>query len=107
MAEAGVIASPSRSSRALEKLRMTAGIVAAIAGAITGLWTIYEKVKSDARQYTADSYETLAPQLNQVTEALRQIQKENAQLRQALAVHAPPAARARIQAADRKATAKS
>jgi transcriptional regulator with AAA-type ATPase domain len=69
-----------------------------VAGAITGLWTVYDKVRADARHYTAASYETLAPQLNQMAEALRQLEKENQETRQALAAHgsrvraAPPAA---------------
>jgi hypothetical protein len=83
MADAGVVAT-TKGARAVEKLRNTAGVIAAVAGAITGMWTIYEKVKSDARQYTADSYETLAPQLNKLTDALHQIQEENQQLRQVL-----------------------
>src|SRR6185369_12042043 len=43
---------------------------------------------SDAKQYTAASYETLAPQVNQMNEALRQLQEENQQLKKALLVHA-------------------
>jgi hypothetical protein len=85
---ADAVIAPSKGAKAVEKLRNTAGVVAALAGAITGMWTIYEKVKADARQYTADSYETLAPQLNKVTEALQQIQQENQQLRQVLAQQA-------------------
>jgi hypothetical protein len=72
----------------MERLKTTAGVVAALAGAVTGMWTIYEKVKSDAKQYTAASYETLAPQVNQMNEALRQLQEENQQLKKALLVHA-------------------
>jgi hypothetical protein len=67
-------------------MKTTAGVVAALAGAITGMWTIYEKVKSDARQYTADSYETLAPQLNQMNDALHRLEEENQQLKKALVV---------------------
>lgn len=89
MAEAGVLPG-SRSERVLGGLKTTAGIVAAVAGAVTGMWGIYEKVKSDARQYTTASYETLAPQLNQMTEALRKIEQENQQLKQALLARTRP-----------------
>jgi hypothetical protein len=83
MADAGVL-TISRADRAMERLKMTAGVVAAVAGAITGMWTIYEKVKTDARQYTAASYETLAPQVNQLNEALRKLEEDNTQLKKAL-----------------------
>src|SRR3954468_14366173 len=83
MADAGVLPI-SRADRAMERLKMTAGVVAAVAGAITGMWTIYEKVRTDARQYTAASYETLAPQVNQMNEALRQLEQDNQQLKKAL-----------------------
>jgi hypothetical protein len=86
MADAGVLP-VSRTERTLERLRTTAGVVAAVAGAITGMWTIYEKVKTDARQYTAASYETLAPQVNQMNEALRQLEADNTQLKRALLAH--------------------
>src|SRR5689334_10660202 len=72
MADAGVLP-VSRTDRAMERLKTTAGVVAAVAGALTGMWTIYEKVRTDARQYTAASYETLAPQVNQLNEALRKL----------------------------------
>src|SRR5215471_2707520 len=75
MADAGVLPA-SKTDRLMERLRGYAGVIAAVAGAITGLWTIYEKVRTDARQYTAASYETLAPQLNQMTEALRQLEQD-------------------------------
>src|SRR3954467_11828111 len=83
MADAGVLP-VSRTARTLERLKTTAGVVAAVAGAITGMWTIYEKVKSDARQYTAASYETLAPQLNQMNEALRELEANTRQIRRTL-----------------------
>jgi len=41
-------------------------------------------VKTDARQYTAASYETLAPQVNQLNEALRKLEEDNQQLKKAL-----------------------
>jgi hypothetical protein len=83
MADAGVLPG-SRVGRAADRMKNTAGVVAALAGAITGMWTIYEKVKSDARQYTAASYETLAPQLNQMNEALQKLEQENQELKKAL-----------------------
>src|SRR3954468_21135114 len=87
MADAGVLP-VSRTARTLERLKTTAGVGAAGAGAVTGMWTIYEKVKTDARQYTAASYETLAPQVNQLNEALRQLEQDNSQLKKALLAHA-------------------
>jgi hypothetical protein len=102
MADAGVLPA-SRTERALERMKTTAGVVAALAGAITGMWTIYEKVRTDARQYTAASYETLAPQVNQMNEALRKLEEDNRQLKQALlATHperAHPARSTRVAAA--------
>jgi hypothetical protein len=87
MADADVLPA-SRTGRLIERLRTSAAVIAAVAGAITGLWTIYEKVRADARQYTAASYDTLAPQVNQMAEAVRQLAEENLQMRQALAAHA-------------------
>lgn len=78
----------------MERMKTTAGVVAAVAGAVTGMWTIYEKVKTDARQYTAASYETLAPQLNQMNEALQRLEEENQQLKKALVIANPEQARA-------------
>jgi hypothetical protein len=99
MADAGVLP-VSKSDRIMDRLRNYAGVLAAIAGAVTGLWGIYEKVRTDARQYTAASYETLAPQLNQMTEALKQLEQDNQRLKAALiertrphpVAHAKPAA---------------
>src|SRR5947207_11167498 len=87
MADAGVLPM-SRGERAVERMKTTAGVLAAVAGAITGMWTIYDKVRTDARQYTAASYETLAPQVNQMNEALRKLEEDNQQLKKALLVHA-------------------
>jgi regulator of replication initiation timing len=81
-------AAPSRFGQALERLRTTAAVVAAVAGAVTGAWTMYRNLRTQARQETAASYETLAPQINQLTEAMRQLELDNQQLRQALAGHA-------------------
>lgn len=78
----------------MERLKTGAGVIAAVAGAVTGMWTIYEKVKSDTRKITAASYETLAPQLNEMSEALRQLHKENQELRQAMAGVSPERAQA-------------
>jgi hypothetical protein len=83
MADAGVLPA-SRAERAMERMKTTAGVLAAVAGAVTGMWTIYEKVKADSRQYTAASYETLAPQVNQLNEALRKLEEDNQQLKKAL-----------------------
>jgi len=94
MADAGVLPA-SRAERAMERMKTTAGVLAAVAGAITGMWTIYEKVKTDARQYTAASYETLAPQVNQLNEALHKLEEDNQQLKKALlATHAEQRQRA-------------
>jgi len=102
MADA-IVLPESRAGRALERAKTTAGVVAAVAGAITGMWTIYEKVKSDARQYTTASYETLAPQLNQMNEALQKLAQENQELKKALIIthneRPRPAARVRTAAA--------
>jgi hypothetical protein len=81
-------AAPSRFGQALERLRTTAAVVAAVAGAVTGMWSMYRNLRTQARQETAASYETLAPQINQLTEAMRQLELDNQQLRQALAGHA-------------------
>jgi hypothetical protein len=64
-----------------------AAVLGAIAGAVTALYGVYEKVRSDAKQYTAASYNTLAPQMNQIGEALKQLQQENQQLREIVAAH--------------------
>src|SRR4051794_23022295 len=90
MADADVLpgARPATHTPFLERLRSSAAVIAAVAGAITGLWTIYEKVRADARHYTAASYETLAPQINQMTEVLRQLEQDNHQMKQVLAARA-------------------
>jgi hypothetical protein len=90
MADADVLpgARPATPTPLLERLRSSAAVIAAVAGAITGLWTIYEKVRADARHYTAASYETLAPQINQMTEVLRQLEQDNHQMKQVLAARA-------------------
>lgn len=78
-------APPSRADIHLERVKTGATILGAIAAAITGLWGVYEKVRSEARQDTAASYNTLAPQVNQMGEALKEMQLENQQLRQIVA----------------------
>jgi len=55
------------------------------------MWGIYEKVRKDAQAYTAASYDTLAPQMNQMSEALRQLQQDNQRLRELVASDAAPA----------------
>lgn len=106
MADAGVLP-VSRGERALERMKTTAGVLAAVAGAVTGMWTVYDKVKTDARQYTAASYETLAPQVNQMNEALRKLEQENQELRKALVEHAerPRALRSKATASKPEAAA--
>jgi TolA-binding protein len=109
MADAAIPLPGSKAARALERMKTTAGVLAALAGAITGLWTVYEKVKTDARQYTAASYETLAPQLNQMNEALQKLQDENQQLKKAMVIshheRPRPAGRTKAPAAARPAVA--
>ena len=69
----------------IEKLKSGAAVLAAIAGAVTGLWGVYDKVSTEAKELTAASYDTLAPQMNQIGEALKQLQQENQQLREIVA----------------------
>jgi hypothetical protein len=69
----------------MEKLKNWAAILGAVASAIVGLYGVYEKVRSDARADTAASYNTLAPQVNQLGDALKQLQQENQQLREIVA----------------------
>jgi hypothetical protein len=71
----------------LEKLSKYAAVIGAVVGAITALWGVYEKVRAEARRDTAASYNTLAPQVNQMGEALKQLQQENQQLREIVALH--------------------
>lgn len=46
---------------------------AAVAGSVTALWGVYDKVRTEARKGTAASYNTLAPELNRVSEVLKQV----------------------------------
>jgi hypothetical protein len=69
----------------IERLKSGAAVLGAIAGAVTGLWGVYEKVSTEAKELTARSYNTLAPQMNQIGEALKQLQQENQHLREILA----------------------
>ena len=69
----------------MEKVKNGAAILGAVASAFVGIYGVYEKVRTDARADTAASYNTLAPQLNQMGEALRQLQQENQQLREIVA----------------------
>ena len=72
---------------AIDRLKSGAAILGALAGAVTGLYGVYEKVRSEAKEYTAASYNTLAPQMNQIGEALKHLQQENQQLREIVAAH--------------------
>jgi hypothetical protein len=69
----------------IERVKSGAAILGAVAGAITGLWGVYEKVRTEAKDLTAASYNTLAPQMNQIGEALKELQQENQHLREILA----------------------
>jgi uncharacterized membrane protein len=77
----------SRAALTMERIKLGATVLGAIAGALTGLWGFYEKVRAEARHDTAASYNTLAPQVNQLGEALKQLQLENQQLRGIVAEH--------------------
>jgi hypothetical protein len=73
------------SGKLLDRVKGSAAVLGAITAALTGLWGVYEKVRAEARAHTASSYNTLAPQLNQVGEAVKQLQQENQQLRELVA----------------------
>jgi hypothetical protein len=77
----------SRAAVTMDRIKTGATVLGAIAGALTGLWGFYEKVRAEARHDTAASYNTLAPQVNQLGEALKQLQLENQQLRGIVAEH--------------------
>ena len=77
----------SRAAVTMDRIKTGATVLGAIAGALTGLWGVYEKVRAEARHDTAASYNTLAPQVNQLGEALKQLQLENQQLRGIVAEH--------------------
>jgi hypothetical protein len=90
------------SSRGLgDRIKSGATILGAVAGTLTAVYGVYEKVRTEARSYTATSYNTLAPQINQMNDAVKQLQQENQQLRQIVAEfqgkprigQTPPAAR--------------
>lgn len=84
-----------------ERIKSGATILGAVAGTLTAVYGVYEKVRTEARAYTATSYNTLAPQINQMNDALKQLQQENQQLRQIVGQYqgkprigeTPPAAR--------------
>ena len=86
-ATASVPAAAATRTPLWERIRLGATVLGAIAGAVTGLWGVYEKARSEARDDTAASYNTLAPQVNQMGEALKQLQQENQQLREIVAQH--------------------
>jgi hypothetical protein len=77
----------SRAAVTMDRIKTGATVLGAIAGALTGLWGVYEKVRAEARHDTAASYNTLAPQVNQLGDALKQLQLENQQLRTIVAEH--------------------
>ncbi|HET6284831.1 MAG TPA: hypothetical protein VFH73_27995 [Polyangia bacterium] len=72
----------------MDRLKGGAGLVAAVVGSMTALFGVYEKVRSDAKEYTATSYDTLAPKLNEMNDALKRLQQENQQLKEAVVGHA-------------------
>jgi hypothetical protein len=84
-AGASTTATGSRAAVTMDRIKTGATVLGAIAGALTGLWGFYEKVRAEARHDTAASYNTLAPQVNQLGEALKQLQLENQQLRNVVA----------------------
>jgi hypothetical protein len=83
VADANPVSTPKPPT--IEKLKSGAAVLAAIAGAVTGLWGVYDKVSTEAKELTAASYDTLAPQMNQIGEALKQLQQENQALREIVA----------------------
>jgi hypothetical protein len=78
--------SPSgRAARAFEHMKTGAAVIGALVGALSAMWGFYHRVRTEARANTAASYNTLAPQVNQLGEALRQLQLENQKLRDVVA----------------------
>jgi hypothetical protein len=92
---------PSTSRPLSDRIKSGAAVLGAVAGTLTAVYGVYEKVRTEARTYTATSYNTLAPQINQMNDAVKQLQQENQQLRQIVADfqgkprigQTPPAAR--------------
>jgi hypothetical protein len=78
----------SRAERVFDRFKGGAGLFAAVVGSMTALYGVYEKVRSDAKEYTATSYDTLAPKLNEMNDALKKLQQENQQLKEAMTGHA-------------------
>lgn len=76
--------SGSRAAALSERVKNGSAVLAAVAGSVTALWGVYDKVRTEARKDTAASYNTLAPELNRVSEALKQVQDANQQLREEL-----------------------
>jgi hypothetical protein len=92
---------PPTSRPLSDRIKSGAAVLGAVAGTLTAVYGVYEKVRTEARTYTAASYNTLAPQINQMNDAVKQLQQENQQLRQIVADfqgkprigQTPPAAR--------------
>ena len=83
MADNNTAPPPQRSIA--DRVKNGAAVLGAVAGTLTAVYGVYDKVRSEARAYTATSYNTLAPQINQMNEAVKQLQMENQQLRQIVA----------------------
>lgn len=83
---------PSRGDKVMDRLKGGAGVIAAVVGSMTALYGVYEKVRSDAKEYTATSYDTLAPKLNEMNDALKKLQQENQQLKEVVVGRRPAAA---------------
>jgi len=77
--------SPAPTRFSIDRVKNGAAVRGAITAAVTGLWGVYEKARSEAKSDTASSYNTLAPQVNQMGDALKQLQQENQQLRELVA----------------------
>jgi hypothetical protein len=71
----------------LERARLAIGITAAVVTGGAALYGVHWK----AREATAASYETLAPEVNDLKDAVRALQEENAVLRSALLARAASA----------------
>jgi hypothetical protein len=75
----------------LDRARIAAALVAAVLTGGAALYGVYQK----SREATAASYETLAPEVNDLKTGVEQLRQENRRLREALArtgvkVPAPP-----------------
>jgi hypothetical protein len=75
----------------LEHVRIALALVAAVITGGAALYGVYH----NAREATAASYETLAPEINQLKQAVTRLQAENQELRQSLGSRQPGPALAR------------